>query len=125
MARLNRASTLMAGIASIVWMAPAHAQVSDNVIRIGIVNDQSGVYSGTGGPGSTLAAQMAVEDLGGKILNATVEIISGDHQNKPDLASAITREWFDAKKFDAVADGASSAAALAVQESRRNARRCS
>lgn len=100
--------------------ASASAQISDNVIRIGIINDQSGVYSGTGGPGSTLAAQMAAEDLGGKINGATIEIVSGDHQNKPDLASLIVREWFDASKFDAVADGASSAAALAVQELARD-----
>ncbi|MCD6674012.1 MAG: ABC transporter substrate-binding protein [Burkholderiaceae bacterium] len=106
----------IAALAALVSVAPASAQISDNVIRIGIINDQSGVYSGTGGPGSTLAAQMAAEDLGGKINGATIEIVSGDHQNKPDLASLIVREWFDAKGFDAVADGASSAAALAVQE---------
>ncbi len=97
-----------------------HAQISDNVVRIGIINDQSGVYSGTGGPGSSLAAQMAAEDLAGVLRGIKVEIVSGDHQNKPDIASAITREWLDAKKFDAVADGASSAAALAVQEITRD-----
>ena len=94
----------------------AQTQISDGVVRIGIINDQSGVYSGTGGPGSTLAAQMAVEDLASVLRGIKVEIVPGDHQNKPDIASSIAREWFDARKFDAVADGASSAAALAVQD---------
>lgn len=94
----------------------ASAQVSDNAIRVGIINDQSGPYSGTGGVGSVLAAEMALEDLGGKVLRASVEIISADHQNKPDIASNIVRQWIDVKNVDAVADGASSAASLAIQD---------
>jgi branched-chain amino acid transport system substrate-binding protein len=96
--------------------AVARAQVSDGAIRIGIINDQSGPYSGTGGVGSVLAAQMALEDLGAKVLGVPVEIISADHQNKPDIASNIVRQWIDLGKVDAVADGASSAASLAIQD---------
>lgn len=104
----------------VMGLGGASAQVSDNVVRIGIINDQSGPYSGTGGVGSVLAAQIALEDLGGKVLGLPVEIISADHQNKPDIASNITREWIDVKKVDAVADGASSAASLAIQEITRD-----
>ncbi len=107
-------------VAALGTASDAGAQISDKVIRIGIINDQSGPYSGTGGMGSVLAAQMALEDLGGKVLDTPVEIISADHQNKPDIASNITREWIDVKKVDAVADGASSAAALAIQEITRD-----
>lgn len=112
--RLARRLMVFAGISGTALAA--QAQISDGVVRIGIINDQSGVYSGTGGPGSTLAARMAAEDLAGVLGGIKVEIVAGDHQNKPDIASSIAREWFDARKFDAVADGASSAAALAVQE---------
>lgn len=117
---LLRTFIATAAATTAIGISIANAQVSDKVVRIGIINDQSGPYSGTGGVGSVLAAQMAAEDLRGKVLDATVEIITADHQNKPDIASNLTREWLDVKQVDAVADGASSAASLAIQDLTRD-----
>jgi branched-chain amino acid transport system substrate-binding protein len=101
-----------------VLLAPlaAQAQVSDNVVKIGILNDQSGVYADYGGKWSVEAAKMAVEDFGGKVLGAPVEVISADHQNKPDLGSSIAREWYDTEKVDAIMELTTSSVALAVQQ---------
>jgi branched-chain amino acid transport system substrate-binding protein len=93
----------------------AVAQVSDNVVRIGIVNDMGGIYADAGGKGSIIAAQLAAEDFGGKVLNSPIEIISADHQNKPDIAANLARQEYDSQGVDAIADGGSSAAALAMQ----------
>ena len=94
----------------------AYAQeVSDNVVKIGILNDQSGVYADFGGKWSVEAARMAVEDFGGKVLNAPIEIINADHQNKPDVASGIARQWYDTDRVDAIMELTTSSVALAVQ----------
>jgi branched-chain amino acid transport system substrate-binding protein len=94
----------------------ADAQSPGGVVRIGILNDQSGPYADFGGKTSVDAARMAVEDVGGKILGKSIEIIIGDHQNKPDVASAIARRWFDVDGVSAVAELTNSAVALAVQQ---------
>jgi branched-chain amino acid transport system substrate-binding protein len=94
----------------------ANAQSPSGVVRIGILNDQSGPYADFGGKTSVDAARMAVEDVGGKILGKSIEIIIGDHQNKPDVASAIARRWFDVDGVSAVAELTNSAVALAVQQ---------
>src|SRR5215212_2274994 len=94
----------------------AEAQVSDNAVRIGILNDQSGVYADFGGKWSYEAARMAVEDFGGKVLNAPVEVITADHQNKPDVASNLARQWYDTDKVDAIMELTTSSVALAVQQ---------
>lgn len=94
----------------------ADAQSPSGVVRIGILNDQSGPYADFGGKTSVDAARMAVEDVGGKILGKSIEIIIGDHQNKPDVASAIARRWFDVDGVSAVAELTNSAVALAVQQ---------
>ena len=93
----------------------ADAQTPAGVIRIGILNDQSGPYADFGGKTSADAARMAVEDVGGKVLGKSIEIIIGDHQNKPDVGSAIARRWFDVDGVSAVAELTNSAVALAVQ----------
>lgn len=90
-------------------------QVSDNVVKIGILNDQSGVYADFGGKSSVEAARMAVEDFGGKVLGAPIEIVNADHQNKPDVASSIARQWYDTEKVDAIMELTTSSVALAVQ----------
>ena len=94
----------------------ADAQTPSRVVRIGILNDQSGPYADFGGKTSADAARMAVEDVGGKVLGKSIEIIVGDHQNKPDVASAIARRWFDVDGVSAVAELTNSAVALAVQQ---------
>jgi len=94
----------------------ADAQSPGGVVRIGILNDQSGPYADFGGKTSVEAARMAVEDVGGKVLGKPIEIIIGDHQNKPDVASGIVRHWFDIDGVSAVADLTNSGVALAVQQ---------
>ncbi|QQP88643.1 ABC transporter substrate-binding protein [Skermanella sp. TT6] len=94
----------------------ACAQVSGDTVRIGVLNDQSGLYADFGGRGSVIAAQMAVEDFGGKVLGKPIEVLSADHQNKPDIGSNIARQWFDRENVDAIADLTTSSVALAVQE---------
>ena len=94
-----------------------HAEAEDaRPIRLGVLNDQSGVYADFGGVGSVIAAQMAVEDYGGKVLGRPVEVVGADHQNRPDIASAIARNWFDRDNVDAVLDLTTSAVALAIRE---------
>jgi branched-chain amino acid transport system substrate-binding protein len=94
----------------------ARAQISDGVVKIGVLNDQTGLYADLGGPGSVVAARMAVEDFGGTVLGKPIEIVSGDHQNKSDVGAAIAREWFDVGKVDMATGFDHSAVALAVSQ---------
>lgn len=96
----------------------AHAQqgkLSDEVLKIGVLTDMSGVYADFGGPGALVAAKMAVEDFGGKMFGKTIEVVSADHQNKADIAKNITQQWFDRDKVDMTVENLNSAVALAVQ----------
>jgi branched-chain amino acid transport system substrate-binding protein len=90
------------------------AAADDKVVKIGALSDQSGLYSDLGGPGSTLAAQMAVEDSGLTGKGWKIDVISGDHQNKPDIGTSIARQWFDVDKVDIIVDVPNSGVALAV-----------
>ncbi|HET6618680.1 MAG TPA: ABC transporter substrate-binding protein [Dongiaceae bacterium] len=94
---------------------PAFAEISDGKVKIGILNDQSGVYADFGGKWSVEAAKMAVEDFGGKVQGAPIEVIDADHQNKPDIASNIARKWYDTEQVDAIMELTTSSVALAVQ----------
>ncbi len=94
----------------------ASAEIKGDAIRIGVLTDMSGIFATAMGPGSVEAARMAAEDFGGKINGKPIEILQADHQNKADVASAIARRWFDREGVQAIADGGSSGAALAVQE---------
>jgi branched-chain amino acid transport system substrate-binding protein len=94
----------------------AHAQISDDVVRIGVLNDQSGLYADLGGPGTVIAARMAVEDFGGAVLGKPVEIVFADHQNKSDVGLAIARQWFDTGNVDMAFGFDNSAVALAVEK---------
>ena len=98
---------------------PALAQTS-GVVRIGVLNDMSSVYADFQGPGSVLAAQMAVEDFGGKAAGKKVEVVFADHQNKPDIGSAIARKWFENEGVSVVVDVPNSAVALAVADIARD-----
>jgi branched-chain amino acid transport system substrate-binding protein len=103
-------------LASCLSAHDARAQISDDVVRIGVLNDQSGLYADLGGPGSVVAARMAVEDFGGAVLGKPVEIVYADHQNKSDVGAAIAREWFEVGKVDMVIGFDHSAVALAVEQ---------
>ncbi len=94
----------------------AHAQISDGVIKIGVLNDMSGLYADITGRGSVFAAQQAVEDFGAAAKGLKVEIIGADHQNKPDIGSNIARTWYDVEKVDVIVDVPTSSVALAINE---------
>ena len=98
----------------------AQAQISDGVVKIGVLSDMSSLYSDIGGKGSVVAAQMAVEDFDAAKKGLKVEIVSADHQNKPDVGSTIARQWYDADKVDAIFDVPTSSVALAVSQITRD-----
>jgi branched-chain amino acid transport system substrate-binding protein len=94
----------------------AQAQYTDGIIKIGVMNDMSGLYADLTGPGSVVAARMAVEDFGAAAKGLKVEIVGADHQNKPDVGSNIVRTWIDVDKVDVIVDVPTSSVALAVSE---------
>ncbi|CAN7575415.1 ABC transporter substrate-binding protein [Rhizobium sp. LjRoot258] len=107
-------------IASLAFLLASSTAVladgaSDGKVKIGILNDQSGVYADFGGKSSVEAAKLAVEDFGGKVLGVPVEIVDADHQNKADIASNIARQWYDTEQVDAIMELTTSSVALAVQ----------
>jgi len=97
-------------------ISPAHAQISDGVIKIGVLNDQSSLYADLAGQGSVVAARMAVEDFGAAKKGMKVEIISADHQNKPEVGSSVARQWYDREGVDVIVDVPTSSVALAVNQ---------
>ena len=101
---------------TVIGVGAATAQISDDVVRIGVLNDQSNVYADLGGPGSVIAARMAIEDVGGKVLGKPVDILAADHQSKADVGASIARQWFDADKVDMVIGFDNSSVALAVEQ---------
>jgi branched-chain amino acid transport system substrate-binding protein len=104
--------------AAALWLlAPcAHAQISDDTVKLGVLADMSGLYSDLSGIGSVVATQMAAEDFGGTVLGRKIEVVSADHQNKPDIGSNIAREWIDQQGVDAIVDVPVSSIAFAVQQ---------
>ncbi len=108
----NIASFLLGTALTLASASLAVAQ--DKTVKIGALSDQSGLYADLGGPGSTLAAQMAVEDSGLLAKGWKIDVISGDHQNKPDVGGTIARQWFDVDKVDVIVDVPNSGVALAV-----------
>ncbi|MDH6256839.1 ABC transporter substrate-binding protein [Bradyrhizobium sp. BR13661] len=107
-------SGLLAAVATsaLLLAAPASAQG----VKIGILNDQSGVYADYGGKWSVEAAKMAIEDFGGEVLGQKIELVTADHQNKPDLASSIARRWYDVENVDMITELTTSSVALAIHE---------
>ena len=114
-----KSGRLLAAVSACVWSfaAPASAQQG---VKIGILNDQSGVYADYGGKWSYEAALMAVEDFGGEVLGKKIEVISADHQNKPDLAVAIGRRWYEVENVDMITELTTSSVALAIHELSKN-----
>jgi branched-chain amino acid transport system substrate-binding protein len=102
--------------AAVICVDAAKAQISDDVVRIGVLNDQSNVYADLGGPGSVIAARMAIEDVGGKVLGKSIDLLVADHQSKADIGASIARQWFDADKVDMVIGFDNSSVALAVEQ---------
>ena len=113
---MRLARMLVFVLAAVLAAGPASAEISDGVIKIGILNDQSSLYADLAGQGSVVAARMAVEDFGADKKGLKVEIVSADHQNKPDVGSSIARQWYDADKVDAIFDVPNSGVALALNQ---------
>ncbi len=103
-------------MAALLASSSAFAQYTDGVVKIGVLSDMSSLYSDITGPGSVAAAKLAVEDFGAAAKGIKVEIVSGDHQNKPDVGSNIAGTWFDVDKVDVIVDVPNSGVALAVSE---------
>ena len=95
----------------------AHAEISDNVVRVGVLNDISGIFQDTNGMGSVEAARMAAEDFNGGGKNIKVDIVYADHQNKPDVGNAIARKWLDVEGVDAIVDVPNSAVRVIIATS--------
>ncbi len=100
--------------AALVVAAPAQAQISGDVIRIGIITDMSGLYSDIDGPGGVEAMKMAVAEMGGSINGKKIEILFADHQNKADVAASKAREWFDTQGVDMLIGGTTSSTGLSM-----------
>src|SRR5277367_6748860 len=111
MNRLVAAFTLSTGF---VFAGSALAQGLDKVVKVGSLGDQSGLYQDIGGPGSSVAAQMAIEDSGLLAKGWKIDLISADHQNKPDVGVNIGKQWIDVEKVDVLVDLASSGVGLAI-----------
>lgn len=110
-------TAMACGLAVSLLHAPAaQAQISDDVIRIGFITDMSGVYSGPDGPGGAEAIKMAIQEMGGEINGKKIELLTADHQNKADIASAKAREWFDQAGLDMLIGGTNSSTALAMSK---------
>jgi branched-chain amino acid transport system substrate-binding protein len=108
------AAVLAAGLALAASGTAANAQISDNVVKFGVLTDMSSLYADATGKGSVAAVEMAVADYGGKVAGVPIEVISADHQNKPDVGVAIARNWYDNEKVDAIMDVPTSSVALPV-----------
>jgi len=111
-------------VATVMGPAPqARAQFSDNAIRIGFLGDLSGPYADADGPGSAEAIRMAIEDAGGSINGHKIELMTADHQNRGNVASAKAREWFDQQHLDLLIGGGASSATLAMAQVANDKRR--
>src|ERR1043165_4775891 len=102
----------MIRVPGICLPAPAYAQ--DKTVKIGVLNDMSSLYADIGGPNSVVAIKMAIEDSGLTKKGWKIDVVSGDHQNKPDVGVNLARQWIDTEKVDAIADTPTSSVALAV-----------
>jgi branched-chain amino acid transport system substrate-binding protein len=105
----------MATLVLAAWTAPVMAQISDDVVKFGLATDLSSLYSDINGQGSVLAAHMAIEDFGGSVLGKKIEFISGDIQNKPDVAATLASRWYDTEKVDMIIGAGASSSSIAIE----------
>ena len=110
-----RKLSVLAAFAAMMLSQPSLAQVSDDVVKIGVLTDMNGPASTPTGQGSVTAAQMAIDDFGGKVLGKPVSVIVGDHQLKADIGAGLARRWYDTEQVDLIVDVPVSAVGLAVQ----------
>jgi branched-chain amino acid transport system substrate-binding protein len=120
---MRPAFSLALSLVAMVLAGPADAQISDDVVKIGVLGDQTGVGADASGPNAAYAARMAVRDFGGTVLGKPIEVVDGDILMKPDVAVGVARRWFDTERVDVIVDLPVSSAALAVQEVAREKRK--
>jgi len=101
---MSKSVALVVALAVVAFGLTARADYTDQVVKIGVLNDQSGPYADPTGQGSVIAAKMAVEDFGGKVNGTPIEVVFADHQNKPDIGSSIARQWYDVEHVDVIVD---------------------
>ena len=104
----------LGALALLLTAATGHAEISGDAVRIGVLNDQSGPYADLAGPGSVVAAQMAIDDFGGTVGGKPIKLLVADHQNKADIGLSIARQWYGPDHVDLIIDFTNSAIALAV-----------
>ncbi len=110
--------------AAAIWPSRrAFARASDNVVKIGVLDDMSGPFADQQGMGDVVSARMAIEDFGGQVLGSPIELVYGDLQNRPDVGMGIARRWYDEERVDAIFGIGNSAVALAVQQLTREKNR--
>jgi branched-chain amino acid transport system substrate-binding protein len=109
-------STAVTAIAACALPAYSAAQISDDVVKIGVIVDKTGVYSANGGPGAVTAVEMAIKDFGGKVNGKPIQMVDADYQNKVDIALTRAREWIDRDQVDMIIESTDSAAAIAMQK---------
>lgn len=119
---LKKLKWLAAASGALLCMS-AGAQVTDDVVKIGVLTDMAGVTADITGKGSLVAAQMAVQEFGATVLGKPIEVISADHQHKTDLGASIARQWYDTEKVDVIVDIPNSSIALAVQRIARQSKK--
>jgi branched-chain amino acid transport system substrate-binding protein len=110
-----RPAIVCSAFATLLSVSALHAQVSDDVLKIGVLTDMTGPSSAANGPGSVVAAQMAIDDFGATVLGKPIQLLTADHQVKPDVGAAIARRWYDTEQVDLIVDVPVSAVGLAVQ----------
>jgi branched-chain amino acid transport system substrate-binding protein len=106
---------LGAAFAAAFWAAPAMAQLSDDVVKIGVATDMSSLYADINGPGAVVATQMAIDDFGGSVLGKKIELVTGDIQNKADVAASLASRWYDSEKVDMIMGAGASSSSIAIQ----------
>ncbi|HEY2873866.1 MAG TPA: ABC transporter substrate-binding protein, partial [Reyranella sp.] len=97
------------------WALPAAAQVSNDVVKVGVATDMSSLYSDINGPGAVVATQMAIDDFGGTILGKKIELVTGDIQNKPDVAASLAGRWYDDEHVDMIMGAGASSSSIAIE----------
>ncbi len=101
-------------VLSAAWTLPAAAQLSDDVVKIGVATDLSSLYADINGPGAVVATQMAIDDFGGSVLGKKIELVSGDIQNKADVAATLAGRWYDTEKVDMILGAGASSSSIAI-----------
>jgi branched-chain amino acid transport system substrate-binding protein len=117
---MGRLTRFAGFVATLLLATAAQAQITKDTVKIGVLADMSSLYADLGGPGSVEAVKMAIEDFGGTVGGKKIELVSADHQNKPDVGASIARQWFDQDGVDMITDLTTSSVALAVQEVARS-----